>query len=386
VFKYCVILVIFLSVAYAQPDCTTYCNTFFSHCNTSIVGISWYSSVAECMQICAAFPVGNLNDTSGNTLGCRQYHAGAPAVLNATLHCPHASPTGGLVCGDYCDAYCSIGLYRCSAASGWPLMESGLFNDQTDCHNICNTAYVVGDINSQASANTLGCRLYHAQASIFTGDLTHCSHASASGNGICTSDASFCTNYCQINQQTCSGANSQYASESACLSYCQNDMSAFQGNWNDTTGDTIGCRIYHSTAGVLSASVHCPHSGPSGANACGAWCDVYCDLITQNCVGSNQQYSSKSACQTACAAIPATGNPGDTTGDTVQCRIYHAGVAGNPITNALVHCPHAGPTGAGQCVNSASTASTTAATTGKSAASSVVASLFLIVAMIALLL
>jgi len=388
-FKYCVLLAIFLAVAHAQLDCNNYCNTFFSHCNSTITGISWYSSVAECNQVCQAFPQGNLTDTGGNTLGCRLYHAGAPAVANSTLHCPHASPSGGLVCGDYCDAYCSIGLFHCSAASGWPLMESGLFNDQTDCHSVCSTAYAVGDINDISSANTLGCRLYHAQASIFTGDLTHCSHASASGNGVCTDNSlSFCDNYCQINHQTCTGTNAQYASEAACLSYCQNDMTNFQGNWNDTSGDTIGCRIYHSTAGVLAASTHCPHSGPSGANACGTWCEVYCDLITQNCVGSNQQYTSKSTCMTACGAIPSTGNPGDTTGDTVQCRIYHAGVAGNPSTNAPVHCPHAGPTGAGQCVNAAtgSTAATTASTTGKSSASSVVASLLLVVAMIALLL
>jgi len=394
-FKYCVILVIFLGVVHAQLDCPTYCNTFQAHCNSSIAGVpvAWYSSYAECLQICAAFPLGNITDTGGNTLGCRLYHAGAPAVANASYHCPHASPSGGGVCGDYCDAYCSIGLSQCTAASGWPLMESGLFNDQNDCHSVCSATYNLGNINTDTAGNTLGCRLYHAQASIFTGDLLHCSHASASGNGYCTyNTTSFCPNYCQINLKTCTGANAQYASEAACLQYCQNDMDARQGAWNDTTGDTVGCRIYHSTAGILNAAVHCPHSGPSGANACGSWCTVYCDLITQNCLGSNQQYSSLSACMSACPSIPATGNPGDTTGDTVQCRIYHAGVAGNPIsTNAGTHCPHAGPSGGGQCVASSSSTGATGATgtgasTGKSAASSVVASFFLVAALVALLL
>jgi hypothetical protein len=44
----------------------------------------------------------------------------------------------------------------------------------------------------------------------------------------------------------------------------------------------------------------------------------------------------------------AEGTEGDTTGDSVQCRIYHAGgpAAGDPG----LHCPHAGPDGGGVCV------------------------------------
>jgi len=363
-------------------DCTNYCSTFLTNCASGLSGHTWYSSNAECLQICAAFPPGIENATSGNSLGCRLYHAGAPAISNPTLHCPHASPSGGLVCGDYCDAYCSIGLSKCTVASGWPLMESNAFNDQTSCHSICSAAYNIGNIDTDTTGNTLGCRFYHAQAAISIGDYIHCSHATASGNGVCTSNsASFCNNYCQLNTQICNGTHSQYASESACLSYCQNDLDSFQGVWNDTAGDSIGCRIYHSTAGVLDAATHCPHSGPSGDNVCGSWCQVYCDLIQENCLGSNSQYTSAPACMSACSSMSISGSPGDATGNTVQCRIYHAGVAGNPISNAQTHCPHAGPTGGGQCVSA-----TTGSTTGKSAASSVVVSFVLVAAMIALLL
>ncbi len=31
----------------------------------------------------------------GDTLGCRLYHGGAPAITDPVLHCPHAGPTGG---------------------------------------------------------------------------------------------------------------------------------------------------------------------------------------------------------------------------------------------------------------------------------------------------
>jgi len=84
---------------------------------------------------------------------------------------------------------------------------------------------------------------------------------------------------------------------------------------------------------------------------------------------------------TACAAMSNSGSQGDTSGNTVQCRIYHAGVAGNPSTNAVTHCPHAGPNGAGVC---GGTPPAPAATTA-SAGVQVAASLFSVVAMIALL-
>jgi len=68
-------------------------------------------------------------------------------------------------------------------------------------------------------------------------------------------------------------------------------------------------------------------------------------------------------------------------GDSVQCRIYHAGVAGNPITNAPVHCPHASKDGAGTCGGTPppTTGSTGGSTTKGSGASSVAASVVLIV-------
>jgi hypothetical protein len=60
--------------------------------------------------MCGAWPVGTDNDTSGNTLGCRAYHAGAVALLGSTDHCYHAGITGAdiktnaSVCGSQCEA------------------------------------------------------------------------------------------------------------------------------------------------------------------------------------------------------------------------------------------------------------------------------------------
>src|SRR5262245_35922113 len=69
-------------------------------------------------------------------------------------------------------------------------------------------------------------------------------------------------------------------------------------------------------------------------------CDTFCSIVAANCTGVNQVYADDNACQTACAQFPTSGNPGDTSGDTVQCRIYHAqAAAGSPVT----HCPHTQP-------------------------------------------
>jgi hypothetical protein len=47
---------------------------------------------------------------------------------------------------------------------------------------------------------------------------------------------------------------------------------------------------------------------------------------------------------------PADGEDGAAGGDSVQCRIYHLGVAGSDgDTSAAVHCPHGSVGGGGVC-------------------------------------
>jgi hypothetical protein len=74
-------------------------------------------------------------------------------------------------------------------------------------------------------------------------------------------------------------------------------------------------------------------------------CETYCADIAANCTGENAQYASKEICLASCAAFP-EGNPDDMIGNTVHCRIYHAGASAfDPET----HCTHAGPGGAAVC-------------------------------------
>jgi hypothetical protein len=83
--------------------------------------------------------------------------------------------------------------------------------------------------------------------------------------------------------------------------------------------------------------------GAGGGSA--AACDTYCADIAKNCAGDNMQYGDMASCMGACSALP-EGKPGDMAGNTVNCRIYHAGAA---TMDAALHCVHAGPGGAGAC-------------------------------------
>jgi len=75
-------------------------------------------------------------------------------------------------------------------------------------------------------------------------------------------------------------------------------------------------------------------------------CQTYCATIMANCTDANQQYTDMSTCVASCSHFPA-GTAADTMGDTLGCRIYHAGAAAG--AGADTHCEHAGPLGGGQC-------------------------------------
>ena len=116
-------------------------------------------------------------------------------------------------------------------------------------------------------------------------------------------------------------------------------------------GDSLACRYYHVTvASMTDPMIHCPHAGPNGAGECvdpnAPTCDGYCTVYFMNCKNDLNLYNDMQNCLDQCAPwYP--GVKGDTAGNSIGCRDYHAGVAlGDPD----LHCPHAGPGGAMVCV------------------------------------
>jgi hypothetical protein len=74
-------------------------------------------------------------------------------------------------------------------------------------------------------------------------------------------------------------------------------------------------------------------------------CSRYCDLVAENCREQDAVYSSREGCLSLCASMPA-GEPGVTSGHSVQCRLYAAELA--PAEPSF-YCPGAGPGGNGVC-------------------------------------
>jgi hypothetical protein len=100
----------------------------------------------------------------------------------------------------------------------------------------------------------------------------------------------------------------------------------------DTDTDT-------ATAGSTAAS-----SEPTTGEAADLTCDDYCARITTNCAGDFVQYG-LDTCKSSCAAFE-PGTLDDKMGNTLGCRIYHAGAAKDAPE---LHCVHAGPGGASVC-------------------------------------
>jgi hypothetical protein len=175
------------------PSCATYCTNIQANCTAAN---AQYPDPAHCMAACAAFPVGLAADTSGNTLGCRVYHSGAPAMMDPATHCVHAGPGGDKTsaaapgtCGDACTSFCEIEIKACGVtgdAGGF-----GQYASQTDCVTKCANFNKVNLYGVTSKGDSLACRLYHATNAAITGmQNPHCAHTAETPTGPCAGAAS----------------------------------------------------------------------------------------------------------------------------------------------------------------------------------------------------
>src|SRR5262245_9550776 len=156
-----------------QLSCATYCASVMGNCTTAN---EQFSSMSDCMNSCATWPMGTAADQSGNTLGCRTYHAGA-AAGNPGLHCRHAGPGGDGACGANCEGFCTLVLGVCTGGNE-------VYADTGECMTACGGfATTPAYSSSVQSGDSLACRLYHATAASSSA-TTHCPHT-AEGSGTC---------------------------------------------------------------------------------------------------------------------------------------------------------------------------------------------------------
>ncbi len=152
------------------PTCDAYCSLITKNCAADN---AQYIDNDTCLKMCAKMDVGKAADTTGDTLGCRSYHAGA-ASGDAKLHCPHAGPYGGGMCGaSRCDDFCKLAISICGGVSG------ATFADNAACLTECkseNADPTKKEIDSSAVGFT-ACTQYHLEAAS-KDTATHCGHLS----------------------------------------------------------------------------------------------------------------------------------------------------------------------------------------------------------------
>lgn len=135
-----------------------------------------YGSAAECTAACTmldtAGKLGTKGETSGDTVGCRDYHAEA-AKSDAALHCAHAGPFGGDACGTLCENFCTLAVATCKTE----------YPDATSCMTDCMGYAKMPAYSYQATGDNFACRAYHLTAAVADA-ATHCAHT-AKMSSVC---------------------------------------------------------------------------------------------------------------------------------------------------------------------------------------------------------
>jgi len=360
--------------------CNAYCNQFTGMGTCQYYYPNTFASRAECENtFCERYPLAiggmpaNGVVTGGNSKECRQYHSFAAVVANATgnmalamSHCTHAMPssaTGTCVNGTgspadaITDVYCENHIRACgvttAGAEGYS-PSTAKWSGRTECLAVA-AQFPRGAQNDQTS-DTIQCRNYHANVAGSSPSLQalHCAHSGL--NGIDQCGTSPCESYCDNILLMCTSGNAQYQDKASCMLWCSALPAGTDGA---TTGDSLACRLYHlQVAASLGSATqgradHCTHAGAGGAGQCGTPQEAFCDVAIKACNSSATaspynglaQYASKAACAQQAMAYPRT-TPGVTSGNSLECRAYHASVAlSGAAGGAVGHCFHTGQLG-----------------------------------------
>ncbi len=247
---------------------------------------------------------------------------------------------------EQCKSYCALAQQVCVGTSA-------LYSTLDTCYGIC-ALLPIGDPN-EPTGDTIACRTNQLTLAQSTdepgGAAEYCAHAGPATQGTCASN---CASYCTL----FSGACPKEPSALDCISQCAGltDTMSFDVNSN-YYGDTLQCRLVHTSAATVDPTEHCPHAALEANGPCLGMdptttvpdCDSYCQLNLVECSGVYQVYESLAQCKAVCAALT-PGTADDETGNTVACRKYHSY---NAILDPMTHCPHTGPGGDGHCGSTA---------------------------------
>jgi len=319
-----------------------------------------------------------LASANDNSLECRVYHA--LASVGAPVHCQHFgfnSPTCTNPVAPDKQHYCDVLQYNCNS------MTTLQYADPTQClavaQNYIDYVNSTSDAVGASGANSLGCREYHAQASK-QNPAVHCEHAGPSGGNQCGTFAGswgIMAAVAPCNDTSVNSLISQVGEPLVNMMVPIGNSMAYS-KYLDTVNNSQVCRIYH--LGVATgAPSHCVHGAIHGGATCGDYITNLCTFIGGVCGfgSSSWQYASSAACVSALNNITTDtlGSATDFAANTVACRFYHAGVAGQFVSGSAkanatlfqTHCGHvlapSTPGGCGVSTTAAPTAASTAPTT-----------------------
>lgn len=236
---------------------------------------------------------------------------GVPGV--GELDLPEVAPS------ELCDTYCALMAEHCP--------ETDLGGSTSNCQLWC--AFMDTGLGQPGvlSGNNPWCRLGHAQLAA-AGDADACRPADMSGHYACTDLSPGCQELCHKVEQGCP----VYEDPGSCVFWCE--IFEDSGQPGDTSGHTLQCRL--TWADQLGEHPDaCLAVGPQENYLCtdaSDACVEFCQLVSPVCAieetqGAQGAFTNASYCLTLCPEWETSGQPGDTSGDTLQCRMTYAELA-----------------------------------------------------------
>jgi hypothetical protein len=368
---------------YPSPQCQDYCTRIMKQCPATEAAPHYeaYTDIKTCFGICSLLPAGSADEaTPDNSLACRLRqlaHLDDPNLepTDRGPYCARSGPGGSSGphdiegCGSNCESYCQLYEAACQADNP-PGVTTAQYDPKT-CESKCQGLKDTGsfDTGVNYTGDTLQCRLVHTSAATVD-PKTHCVHAELQPQPMtpCQDttgpDWPDCDSFCQLEMTECTDDQQIYetdptdppgspSSTAQCVAVCK---ALPPGSPTDTTGNTVGCRKYHSYNALGDAPMHCQHTGPGSEGLCedapasmaDGNCQSYCLLLKQACPSD---FKDEATCETDCANLdpPPTGYSYSVakknlpTGNNVECRLLHVSRALSDATEC------AAATGATPC-------------------------------------
>lgn len=255
---------------------------------------------------------------------------------------PDAGPSPGApdagVAGAPCESYCSAIMTNCTGANAQ-------YGNMDECLEMCGASVWGEGAAGADDDNTLSCRSTHA-GELAAGDPDqHCASAGPTGGGVC---GSLCESYCAYSAKYC-GEVHPYDDARQCVLAC--DKLIPQDGDPTADDNSVQCRLRNVLEAVQGGdtAAACAASDLNGNDTCGSWCEVYCQLMDTNCSGQEAGYPDVATCLTACDGFATGGDATTDMGDTVQCRVNHAGLPA--LRDPALECGHAAEAPTNFCID-----------------------------------